>query len=276
MMWILLTITQLAFLPFVATSRIARSRRLLAGVLIFVIPLAGPLLALIVARARGGKMVLHSEHEEALLARERAAEMRRAGDLTASLERLMSANPEERLAALVKLSGSADARAVAQLRWAVEHGSREVVLDAALTLEELDLRREKRLEGALHALETAPCFQHAFAAAEASAHGVLAGLADDASIPALADQARELYLRALLMDPVHANQVEERLARLELAVARPDAALEILTRLTERQPAGGAIAQRLRQLRDQAAFGARRFDLLSFRSLPLHPRATLF
>jgi hypothetical protein len=47
-------------------------------------------------------------------------------------------------------------------------------------------------------------------------------------------------------------------------------------RLAGREQQGGAIAQRLRQLRDQAAFAARRFDLLSFRSLPLHSRVTLF
>jgi hypothetical protein len=276
MTWIALLLAQLVFLPFILCAKISRSRKLLGCVLTLAIPFAGAVLALIVARARGGKHVPLGEHEPLMSVRERLAETRRLADLSASLERLMSSNTEERLAALVKLSMNADAGAVAQLRWAIEHGSREVVLDAALTLEELDLRREKRVTAALAALDKQPNFANALEAAEACAHGVLTGLADDATMPVLADQARNLFLHALLLDPSRAFEVEERLARLELAAARPSAALEILNRLAEQPQSSSKFTQRLRQLRDQAAFAARRFDLLSFQSLPLHSRTTLY
>jgi hypothetical protein len=273
---ILLTLIQLCFIPFVLTAKTGRSRKVLAVTLILIVPIAGPLLALITVRSRGGRIIPLDQLDPSIAQRGAYAQMRRSADLSASLEKLMSTNSEERMGALVKLSAAADARAVAQLRWAIEHGVREVVLDAALTLEELGLRAEKRQEAALKALQASPSFATAFAAAEACAHGVLTGLADDASIPALANQARELYLQALQLDPTRAAEVEEPLARLELAAARPGEALAILERLMGRQEQGGAIAQRLRQLRDQAAFAARRFDLLSFRSLPLQPRVTLF
>ena len=85
------------------------------------------------------------------------------------------------------------------------------MLDAALTLEELSLSCEKRREAALKHLAASPSFASAFAAAEACAHGVLTGLADDASLAQLANQARELYLQALQLDPLRANEVEEPL-----------------------------------------------------------------
>ena len=276
MMLILVTLIQLGFIPFILGARIARSRKLLAVVLSVVVPVAGPVLALIVARARGGRVLTLDQLDPGIAARGAFAQMRRSADLSASLEKLMSPLAEERMGALVKLSMAADARAVAQLRWAIEHGAREVVLDAALTLEELSLRCEQRREAALALLETSPSFTTAFAAAEACAHGVLTGLADDASLASLADQARELYLQALQLDPTRANEVDEPLARLELAAARPGEALAIIERLSGRQQQGGAIGQRVRQLRYQAAFAARRFDLLSFRSLPLHSRVTLY
>jgi hypothetical protein len=273
---ILLTLIQLAFLPFILGADIARSRKLLAMVLCAVIPVAGPLLAFIVARARGGRVLTLDQLDPGIASRGAFAQMRRSADLSASLEKLMSPIAEERMGALVKVSMAGDARAVAQLRWTIEHGTREAVLDSALTLEELSLRCEKRRDAALKHFESSPSFASAFAAAEACAHGVLTGLADDASLPALANQARELYLQALQLEPARANEVEEPLARLELAAARPGEALAIIERLAGREQQGGAIAQRLRQLRDQAAFAARRFDLLSFRSLPLHSRVTLF
>ena len=237
---------------------------MLAGVLLMVVPVAGPLLAWLVARVKGGGLMRPEEDPRALKYAERTTELRRAGEMPAAIERLMSTDAEERLGALVRLSTAADATAVALLRWAIEHGSREVVLDAALTLEELDLRREKRFEAAREAFEEEPTFERAFAAAEAAAHGVLTGLTDDASVPALASQARALYLLALDLDPEkdqeRALDVEERLARLELAASRPAVALEILTRVSERH--GEKAKSRLAQLIEQAAFAARRFDLL--------------
>ena len=46
------------------------------------------------------------------------------------------------MAAFVALSTVGDANATALLHWVLEHGTPETALEAALTLEELDLRRE--------------------------------------------------------------------------------------------------------------------------------------
>jgi hypothetical protein len=262
MNWLILLLAQQALVLVALRPGVSRSRRLLAAVLVVVVPIVGPLLAMIVRRARGGGVVLSIEPVEASPSCEWADDVRRAGELAPPLERLMSSDPEERMAVLVKLSVSADAQAVALLRWAVEHGNREVVLDAALTLEELDLRREKRLDAAQRALAELPSFERALEVAEAAADGVLTGLADDASVPALADLARQRYRTAFELDPTRWSEIGECAARLELAVGRPLAALEILHWMTTRQ--GAAVAQRLLPLRDEAAFAARRFDLLSF------------
>jgi len=100
---------------------------------------AGPVLAMLVRRMRGGNLSLEPV-AEAPRTRPSAADVSRLGDLPPVLERLLAGDAGERLAALVQLSSVGDPAAVAVLRWAIAHGPADVVLEAALTLEEIELR----------------------------------------------------------------------------------------------------------------------------------------
>jgi hypothetical protein len=123
---------------------VSSSRRLLAAVLALMVPVAGPLLALLVRRAKGGKIALEPT-EARKRSRPSALDVNRLGDMPSAVERLLSRDPAERLEALVHLSSVADDHAVATLRWTIEHGPTEVVLEAALTLEEIEIRRAARM-----------------------------------------------------------------------------------------------------------------------------------
>lgn len=240
---------------------VSSSRRLLAVALVLLVPIFGVVLALIVRRTRGGHVELEPE-ATAPAQRLTAADVVRLGELPPVLERLMTGDASERLAALVGLSNAGDAAAVAVLRWTIEHGPSDVVLDAALTLEEIGLRCEASVTGSRQALAAGVTCDRALTAADAAASGVLNRIADAAVARQLTTEARAHYQVALDRGPERAHEIEERLARLELAAARPRAALEILTRLlVGRKPAD---VVRVAQLRDHAAFAARDFGLLSF------------
>lgn len=245
----------LALLPGVSSSR-----RLLAAALVLLVPFAGPLLAIIVRRTRGGKIA----PEPMPCAPERrltAADVNRLGEMPPVLERLMTGDHAERLSALVDLSNAGDASAVGVLRWTIEHGPPEVVLDAALTLEEIGLRGEATVQTSRQALADEVSYEKALAAADAAAACVIDRLADPAIARMLAEEARTGYALALAHAPDKAREIDNRLARLELAASRPRAALDILARL---EAAEAADAAQVAALRDHAAFAARDFGRLSF------------
>lgn len=269
MLWLVL----LAVPSFLAALRpgVSSSRRLLAGTLVVLVPLAGPLLAMLVRRTRGGRVAEEPDYDEPLR-RISDSDVSRLGDLPSIVERLLSSDSAERLSALVALSSAGDATAVAVLRWTIEHGSPEVVLDAALTLEEIDLRCETRIQATRDALAAHQTYERALAAAEASAYPVMHRIADAATAPALAAQARVYYELAAELEPQRAAELEEKVARLELATGSPRAALAILNRLVDQLD--GEAYTRVAGLRDDAAFAARDFASLSFRPAALELAAS--
>ena len=178
----------------------------------------------------------------------------------------MSPDAPERLAALVALSNPGDATAIALLRWTLDHGTTEMALDAALALEELDRRREARRAATRRALDEAPSFDRALAAADASADAVLTRFADGPSLAVMVVQARDAYQVALGLAPERWAEIHERLAHLELAAGFPGLALDHLSLLAATP---GADLTRLLELRDRAAFAARRFELVSVMAPPL-------
>ncbi|HEU5055589.1 MAG TPA: hypothetical protein VFU21_03665 [Kofleriaceae bacterium] len=144
-----------------------------------------------------------------------ADEVRALADQPSALDRLMSLHPEERLDALVRLACANDANAITLLRWTVQHGSREAMLEAALTLEELDRQRARLLDEAARAFEERPSFATAVAAGDAAMVGIHNGLADRAMLPTLAERARAWYRYAQVVDPARAVELDARLALLE-------------------------------------------------------------
>jgi len=142
------------------------------------------------------------------------------GDRPCALDRLMSRRPEERLDALVCLACANDANAIMLLRWTVQHGPREAMLEAALTLEELDLQRTRLLDRATQEFEASPSFTTAVAAGDAALAGIVNGLADRATMPTLAENARAWFQYAQAADPVRAAELDGRLAILAGGGAR--------------------------------------------------------
>src|SRR5689334_11591898 len=140
-----------AFFALAVRPGVSRSRRILAGTAALLVPFAGPLIAALVRRARGGGIALEPPKLEGVH-RLSAADAARFGEVSPALDRLMTGDPGERLEAMVALSSAGDAVAVSVLRWARDHGPSEVVLDCALTLEELELRGERTLVAARDAL----------------------------------------------------------------------------------------------------------------------------
>lgn len=244
---------------------VSRSRRLLAGAVVVVVPVVGVLLAIVVRRLRGAGPATDPvdesrEHRAALV------DVARLGEAPPVLDRLLSTDQAERLEALVALSSTADASAVAVLRWAIEHGPSDVVLEAALTLEEIELRAEAEMIAARDALGSREDPALALAAADATTAPILQRIVDPSIAPALATQARELYERALRGAPERTIEIEEKIARLELAAGRPRAALGVLERLAQRE---GVDLAKITPLRDDAAFASRAFDVMSFTPAPL-------
>jgi hypothetical protein len=257
MTWLLALVAfQLLGVAFVVRPGVGSSRRLLGAVVALMVPVAGPLLAWLVRYGRGQGTVPPSELRPAGRARVLAASVRRLSHLPPLLDRLMSPDAPERLAALVALSTAGDATAIALLRWTLDHGTTEIALDAAVALDELDLRREARRAATRRAFEEAPSFERALAAADAAADAVLNRLGDGPGLAAMAATARSAYQIALGLAPAGWDGVHERLARLELAAGFPETALDHLSRLAD---APGADLTRLAELRDRAGFAARRF-----------------
>lgn len=120
------------------------SRRMLALALALLVPFAGPFLAWIARGVRGGKIAAEPVAPRKR-ARPTAADVKRLAERPSVIERLLSKDPAERLTALVHLSSAADANAKNVLRWTIERGPTEVVLEAALTLEEIELHRTPRV-----------------------------------------------------------------------------------------------------------------------------------
>ena len=152
MLWLIPLSLPLALIA--ARPGVSSSRRLLAAVLAIMVPVAGPLLAMLVRRTRGGTIAVEPPAELPKF-RPSAYDVNRLCDQPSVVERLLSRDPAERLEAMVHLASVGDKHSLATLRWTIEHGPQEVLLEAALTLEEIELRHA-RLAAQVVAPEPAP------------------------------------------------------------------------------------------------------------------------
>lgn len=195
------------------------SRRALAVTLVTMLPGVGLPLALLVRGIRGSGT---GAEPPSLTAPQRELtrdEVLGLAEQPCALDRLMSVLPEERLDALVSLASASDANAISLLRWTVQYGQREAMLEAALALEELDVQRSRRFEDATRAFEQQPTFSTAVEAGDAALAGIANGLADHATLPTLAERARDFFRYALTVEPEREAELAPRLALLEAGPA---------------------------------------------------------
>ena len=157
-------------------------------------------------------------------------------------EALLVADADERRAILSTLSRRPDRNAIDLLRWALASPHPDLAVEAALALEDIGATFDATLAAQRAALEQTPTFGGALAVADVITDAVEAGVADAPLVPALAREARQCYLRAADLDPARADVVAIGRARLELAVLRPDSALDAIDRALPTAGAGGARA----------------------------------
>ena len=252
----LIALVQLAA-GFVLASRCPRgSRRLLTLITAVGIPVAGPLLAIIPALVHGnGSASAFEEQDLEMPAEITPQEIAAVVDAAPMADRMVVGNRHERAAAIATLAKRSDRGAVSLLRWAADGSQRDLVLDAALTLSELSVVGEERMSASANSAEESPSFESLMHAAEVHADAIYRGLVDAASITHVADLARRYYQQARELSAKSRGHIDFRMARLELAAGDPEAALTNLNTAT-------GDAEEIDTMRKQAAFAARRFDLL--------------
>jgi hypothetical protein len=240
------------------TRSVPASRRQLAAALSVTIPAAGPALAALALRTRGGGAPSVDELDDARPRRTLTPEaIHAAASRPAALERI-TATAGERRAVMATMARRGGAEAVALLRWTIERADGDAAIDAALTLEDLTRRHERRLADARARLEVEGSSAAALAAGDAAAALVESGLADPPMVPALADEAARHWQQAGARgaDPC---VVAERRARLALAAGRPDLALSALASVA---PADPDTRERIALLAADAAFASRQSGAL--------------
>lgn len=213
----------------ILTVHAAPSRRRLIIALSVAVPIAGPVLALLVSRVRG-TVVRNERRDQGERTTDEidVEQVRRLGELPSLLELLLSADSSDRQAALVVLAARADHRAIEILRWAIEHGSPMTVLESALTLSELDLQFEFELGAAEARLASAPSPANALAVATVIANAVRSGLTDTTVSTDLVKRARELYRDVVGTAPrPQAEDARVALAELEVFVGNTRTALDL-------------------------------------------------
>lgn len=233
-------------------SRAEAGRRQLAGALCVTLPGAGLPLALISLRLRG------RGDSPALALTERTPRRVRATiarDRMPILERLL-ADARERRVALAGISGSPSSAGVQAVRWTLEHGHGDAVIEAAMALEELNGGWEARLAQAREAMGDQPTSLQLLGIADLTANLLELDIIEPMLAATMCDEACELYRRAAASTRGQPPEIYARWARLELRAMRPETALSLLNRCDVPPDPDSAAA--LQVLHDDARFAARR------------------
>jgi hypothetical protein len=229
------------------------SRRSLLIAFGLTLPIVGPAAA-VLSLARGGRSELELPMPEDADDEPLPDPMliREVGELLPAPEALLVAGVEERRAMLFALGRRADAEAIALLRWALTASSAELGLEAALALEDMSIAFEKRLDAHRKKLapDKEPTHLDALEAANCITNGFEVGILDAPRIEIFATEARRHYDLARQLDPSAAAEAAVGQARLELAILRPDLALELLDRALP--GATAALRDELHRLRAEA------------------------
>lgn len=224
-------------------------RRDLAAVLSITLPIVGPIATAWIDGIQGnGGADLIADRELPKTAADGTAVAQR---LTASLppcEAIMSADIDARRATIARLADRAKPDDIAILRWARNLDNPEVAVESALALEEIGQRFEDDLRRA----------EEPHAIVLAISQAIIAGIVDHAQVGKLVEQARTSY--AMIERP-EIDVVLAR-ARMELAARQPRVALGVVKTMIAMTD-----DPRLIELHAEAAYAARRFDLLPQREV---------
>lgn len=240
-------------------TQVTRRRRSLALALGLVIPVVGPLAAVLATQiaGRGGAELLHDPH---------AVTRRIDGTAVAHLltntlpvcTALVSADVLARRQALAKLTTRAAPEDIATLRWARALRKGDATVEVALALEEIGARFEQRAGLARAAATTAPTYASLSTAFLILTAGITSGVVDPPLVSRLAAEGCRHHDAAISLEPARARELLAGRVRLALAVGRPVEALELLTRPDVDLAADAELADLYRE----AAYAARRFDLV--------------
>lgn len=224
-------------------------RRDLAAVLSITLPVVGPLATAWIDGIEGtGGADLLADRETPKMPVNGSAIAQRLTSSLPPCEAILSTDVDARRATIARLAERAEADDIAILRWARNVDDPEVAVEAALALEEIGQRFDD-------ALSTA---DEPRAIVLAISQAIAAGVVDHAQVGNLVDQARRSY--AMIARP-DIDLVLAR-ARMELAARQPRVALGVLKTMI-----AATDDARLIQLHSEAAYAARRFDLLPQREV---------
>lgn len=224
-------------------------RRDIAVVLSVTMPVVGPLASawLDGIVGRGGNELL-ADREPPTFRMNGSEIAKRLVESLPPCEAIVSADVDARRATIARLSARASADDIAILRWARNLDSAEVAVEAAMALEEIEQRFELQLRTASDPRDVVIAISQA----------IVTGVVDPALVAKLVKDARAAYEMIARPD---LDLVLAR-ARLELAAREPRIALSVLKSMI-----ASTTDSRLVELHTEAAYAARRFDLLPHREV---------
>ncbi|HEU5060381.1 MAG TPA: hypothetical protein VFU21_27810, partial [Kofleriaceae bacterium] len=248
-------VLQVAFAAYILTRRdLEASRRRLAFALAVTVPGFGPTLAVLALAARGAGTSPALRQPVHGAERDRSEYARVLRDQPPLVYRLAGTR-SERLAALSELARDESPAAVAALRWILERGERDAVVDAALTLEQMiDARMSEVAAGRMLIAEASA--HDLVRLAERVAAMIECGLAEPSTAGRLAGVAREFY-RAAEERGGLPGRATAGWARLELRSMHPVSALEILDRHPPTEADDGRVVLEMIRARRDAMFATR-------------------
>jgi len=245
----------LAVVPVLRRAGTRRTERMLSAALTLTLPLIGaPIAAFMLGTAGRSEIAEAGPAGGAAAAACRIDDLGRMAEGLSCCEALLAAGVEERRAILSALSRQPDRNGVALLRWALGAPDGDLAVDTALALEDVNASFEARLEACRRALAGAPTFDSALAVAETIAAAIEIALVDPPMIPTLAREARDAYAQAGALDPARFEVAAASRARMELAVLRPDLALDVIDGALA--TASAAMRRELGELRHEALLAA--------------------
>ncbi|MBL9016871.1 MAG: hypothetical protein JNL83_21970 [Myxococcales bacterium] len=232
-------------------------RRGLAAALGLAVPVFGPIAAAAAAIAIGTDSadLLHDPHVPP--SRIDGAEIaRRLNHSLPVCEALASGDVTARRLAITKLKARGSAEDIAILRWAHAQARGDAAVELALALEEVSARFETQIRSARAAAAAEPSYATLSAAFLLIAGGVASGAVDAQLAQRIAAEGAKHHEAAVALDPQRGKELLVARVRLELAMHRPAAALDLIG-----DPVPPADTE-LGTLYREAAYAARCFELV--------------